>query len=207
MRHRLLDGSDDPPPLQIPNKKPASLPKPETPAGPKPPPLPVPADLQSNLAPLVPSCVVVAGYLQTFALSDVEGQTWNFHKDRKGKLVLLDFWTPSCVYCLQAMSGLSQLQSKYGSRGLEVVGVLLDNGAAKEQAARAKLVCYRQQANYRQVLGQDEKTNLRGQFDLQYFPTMLLIDDTGRVVWRHVGAADPAMLDNVVGKHLGGKTL
>src|SRR5258708_38741803 len=90
---------------------------------PQPPALPAPGALQGGIAPLVPSCVLLVEHLQTLALNDLDGQTWNFFKDRKGKLILVDFWTVNCIPCQKAMPVLTQLQSKFGPQGLEVVGI------------------------------------------------------------------------------------
>jgi thiol-disulfide isomerase/thioredoxin len=191
-----------PPPLQI-NGGPKNSPTPARPfTAPQPPPLPSPGDAQGNLAPLVPSSVVVAGTVQILALKDVDDQAWNFHKDRRGKLVLLDFWTRDCVPCQKTMPILTQVQSKFGPQGLEVVGVFLDTGTLREQSERAKKICYQLQTNYRQVLAQDDKTRLREQFNLQAYPSLILVDDTGRILWRHVGAPDAATLENVLQKHV-----
>jgi thiol-disulfide isomerase/thioredoxin len=194
-----------PPMLQIGPKKATTPPGPAS-SPPKPPALPVPIDLQSGLAPKVPSCVLVGEYLQALALNDVNGQTWNFHKDRKGKLVLLDFSTANCKPCEKMMPVLSQLQAKFGPQGLEVIGVALDTGAVKDQAERARKLCHTMQTNYRQVLGQDDQTNLRSQFNLPYFPFLILLDQDGRIVWRQAGLPpDQTTLELVIQKHLAGR--
>ena len=200
-----LPGATDspwPPTLQIGPKKSTTPLPPVTPNAPKAPPLWVPTETQGGLAPLVPSCVLIGDQLQTLALNDVDGQTWNFHKDHKGKLILIDFWTANCMPCQKTMPILTQLQNKFGPQGLEVVGVAIDSGPVKDQSNRAKMLCYRLQTNYRQVLGQDDRTNIRTQFNLQYFPTLVLLDESGRIVWRHVGAPEQATLENAVQKLL-----
>jgi thiol-disulfide isomerase/thioredoxin len=188
-----------PPPLSI-NGGPKKTTMPPTPT--TLPSMPSSNAAPNGLAPLVPSCVVVGDAVQILALKDVDDQTWNFHKDRKSKLVLLDFWTRDCVPCRHTMPILTQMHTKLGPQGLEVVGVLLDTGSVRDQALRAKQQCFQLQTNYRQVLGQDEKTRLREQFGLQAFPTLILLDDTGRIVWRHVGTPDPLSLENVLQKRL-----
>jgi thiol-disulfide isomerase/thioredoxin len=186
-----------PPPLQIGAQQQAAAAPKAIPS----PPAPARTD-QGGLPPLVPSAVVVAGAIQILALKDVDDQTWNFLKDRRGKVVLLDFWKNACPPCRQMMPILSQVQSKFGPQGLEVVGVYIDSGPVKEQATRAKETCYRLQTNYRQVLGQDDRTHLCQQFDVGLFPTFVLVDDTGRILWRHVGILEAPVLESVLQKHL-----
>jgi thiol-disulfide isomerase/thioredoxin len=187
-----------PPTLQIGPKRsttPAS-----SAAPPQPPPLP--GGMQGRLPPLVPSCVVLGKQVQTLALKDVDDQTWDFYKDRRGKVVLLDFWMPNCAWCRRAMPTLAQMQTKYGPQGLEVVGVYVARGPVHDQALAAKQTCYQAQTNYRQVLGQDDKTKLCEQFRVQNYPTAILLDAQGRVLWRHDGVPEPAMLEKVLQQHL-----
>jgi thiol-disulfide isomerase/thioredoxin len=189
-----------PPTLQIAPGRPSPAPaRPSVP--PQPPSLPA-SDLPTTLAPLVPSCVIVGSKAQILAFKDVDDQTWNFHKDRRGKVVLLDFWIPNCLPCRTTMPILMQMQNKYRPQGLEVVGVVIDSGPVRDQAERAKKQCFSLQATYRQVLGQDEKTRLREQFHLQNYPTLILVDATGHELWRHEGVPDQAVLEQVLQKNL-----
>jgi thiol-disulfide isomerase/thioredoxin len=181
-----------PPLLQIPGAKKQGTPV-QPPSGPNPPPLPTPGELTATLQPKVPSCVVVANRVQTLALRDADGQTWDFHRDRKGKVVVLDLWTANCTPCRQAMPYLAQLQNRFGPQGLEVVGVLIDSGTVSEQGNRAKKTCYDLKTNYRQVLGQDDKTDLCRAFGVQVYPTLIVLDgSTGEILWRHAGISSPA---------------
>jgi peroxiredoxin len=43
--------------------------------------------------------------------------------DLKGSLVLLEFWFPGCGACMLATSGINDIQEKYGSKGLKVLGI------------------------------------------------------------------------------------
>ncbi len=51
--------------------------------------------------------------------------------DRKGKLVLLDFWTSWCGPCMRALPETQKLYDKYKSKGLEVYGVNIEGDEAK----------------------------------------------------------------------------
>lgn len=187
-----------PPTLQIGPKK--STTPPANNSAPQPPALP--GNIQGQLPPLVPSCVVLGSKVQILALKDVNDQTWSLQKDRKGKVVLLDFWMPKCAPCQRTMPTLAQVQYKYGPQGLEVVGVYIDSGRFHDQAQRAKLTSSQLQANYRQLVGQDDMTHLREQFHVQNFPTMILLDAQGHIRWRHEGEIDQAELERVLQKHL-----
>jgi thiol-disulfide isomerase/thioredoxin len=193
-----------PPTLNI--APPKAAPTPVAPPVPKdvPRPPPLPTDARSNKGPArVPTCVLVGDQLVNLALTDTTGQTWDFRKHRKGKLVLLDFWRTDCMPCRQAMPVLTQLQSKYGPQGLEVVGVALEkDGTAHEQMLRINALCYRLKTNYRQLLGETQRTNLLAQFALEGVPTIVLVDSSGRILWRHTGLPDQGALDHIIQQQL-----
>src|SRR5262249_53232543 len=87
----------------------------------------------------VPWCVEVNNQLVGFALYDLDGHVWEYRKQRRGKLMLIDFWSTSCVPCLQTLPYLRQLQDRYGSLGLEVAGIAYeDRGTLPEQAKRVR---------------------------------------------------------------------
>src|SRR5262249_26974000 len=120
-------------PGSIVKDKTTRLPVAEMPGAPRPQPIP---EMQLPPAP-VPSCVLVNKQLVNFALYDLKGQAWEYRKQRRGKLMLIDFWNTSCLPCLQTLPYLRQLQDRYGSLGLEVVGVAYeDRGTPSEQAKR-----------------------------------------------------------------------
>jgi thiol-disulfide isomerase/thioredoxin len=190
-----------PPPLAIGPPK-ASLPKaPMTYSGETP---QRAADVPDNFGPAkVPSCVVVAGKLENFALYDINGQQrWELKTDRKGKLVLLDFWATWCRHCPPVMKTLRDFQSRYGGLGLEVVGIAYEHdGTTEEQGHHVNDYCNKNAINYRQLLGSGKncpvKTNLR----VPGYPTLVLVDERGNIVWRHEGPLEIRRPDGSLDAH------
>jgi thiol-disulfide isomerase/thioredoxin len=136
----------------------------------------------------VPSCNLVGDHLNNLALPDLNGDTWEWRKDRRGKLVLLDFWFANCVYCKQDIPNLRSLQGKYGYAGLEVVGIACEEkGTTAEQVYRASVVCQRLQTNYRLLLAGGPHNPVPTQFSIRSFPTLVLLNEAGNIVWRHEG--------------------
>lgn len=167
-----------PPPLQIPNNAPPGLNNPPA----------FPTSVSDALSQArVPSCVRVGDRVVNFALNDLNGQPWEF-RYRKSKLVLIDFWRTDCPPCLQSLPFLKDLQTKYGSHGLEVIGIANENeGNVQEQAYRVMSVCKRYGVNYRQLLSTAADCPVRNEFRINVVPTMVLIDEQGRIVWRENG--------------------
>jgi peroxiredoxin len=107
-----------------------------------------------------------------FALTDVSGETATLAEYR-GKVVLLDFWATWCGGCKQEIPGFVELQKAYGTQGLAVVGVSLDDGWKVLKPFLAE-----HPIPYRIVLGDDAMAKRYG---IEGMPDTFLIDQHGRV--------------------------
>lgn len=153
----------------------------------------------------VPSCVLTGQTVHNFALFDVSGQPWEYRRNHRGRLVLLDFWGTWCVHCLHSVPHLNILQRTYGPAGLEVVGIAYEEGTPMEQAQKVNRVRQRLQINYRLLLGSDRaQCPVRTQFGVINWPTLVLLDESGRIVWRSEGLEAPQIkeLDTIIKQRL-----
>ena len=98
----------------------------------------------------------------------------------KGKVVYVDFWASWCGPCRQSFPWMNDLQAKYGSRGLQIVGVNLD---AKDADARKFL----SENNGNFLLAFDNKGATPKLYGVKGMPTSYLIDREGRIVSEHTG--------------------
>ncbi|HVJ82208.1 MAG TPA: redoxin family protein, partial [Planctomycetia bacterium] len=102
----------------------------------------------------------------------------------RGKVVLVHYWATWCEPCKQEMGKIAALREKFGSKGLEVVGICLDSNVEGATAfiKQARL-------EWPQLL---EKGALDGELAVQYgvisLPTMMLVDEDGRVLHRNLQA-------------------
>jgi thiol-disulfide isomerase/thioredoxin len=134
-----------------------------------------------------PFCVLVGNHLDNFALPGLDGRTWEFRRDPPRKLVLLDFWKSNCPPCLAAISHLRALQEKYGRDGLEVVGLACeDPGRPADQLQHVRNAKVIYKVNYTILIGSDSagQSPVRSQFLVDSFPRLVLIDESGEIVWR-----------------------
>ena len=89
-----------------------------------------PADAAPAAPPFkVPVKLKVGDPAPLFAKTDLQGRPFEL-KAQRGKIVLVDFWASWCPPCLIAIPHLGQLQKQYGPRGLQVVGISMDETAA-----------------------------------------------------------------------------
>jgi thiol-disulfide isomerase/thioredoxin len=135
----------------------------------------------------VPSCVLVGKKLDNFALFDLDGQPWEYKRDRRGRLTLLHFWHSSCVPCLYTVPSLVEWQKRYGASGLEVVGIAYEKGERDRQVANVRAIRGRYAINYTTLLGEADRCPVERDFKVAAFPTLVLIDENGEIVWRGEG--------------------
>ncbi|HKB35217.1 MAG TPA: TlpA disulfide reductase family protein [Gemmataceae bacterium] len=155
-------------------------------------PKPAPAvpSLSERSAP-IPWCTLVGKKLD-FALYDLNGQPWELSRNRKGRLLLIDFWHTQCPPCLVAIRQLNALQKEYASGGLQVVGIAYETGTPEERV--------RQVQEIQKVTGRIQYTILMGghrtapsscpvhsRLEVAAHPTLFLVDENGTVVRRFDG--------------------
>jgi len=100
--------------------------------------------------------------------------------DYKGKVVYVDFWASWCGPCAQSFPWMNSMQSKYGSKGFQIIGINVD---AKNEDAKKFLVST--PASF--VVAYDPKGVTPKQYGLLGMPSSYLIDKTGKVVFVHSG--------------------
>ena len=105
----------------------------------------------------------------------------------RGKPVVLHYWATWCEPCKQDMKLLRQLQARYQKSGLRIVGINVDQ--TREQAEE-----FLQETKLPWVqLFEDgglEASRLSTAFGVQTLPTMMLVDQDGKVVRHNVRAAE-----------------
>jgi thiol-disulfide isomerase/thioredoxin len=134
-------------------------------------------------------------------LVDSLERPWNFARDRSGSLVMLEFITTNCRYCVTAIPKLTSLQSRYEANGLQVIGVLSDEGSRRERAVRAAKYQRDHNLNFAVFVEPGAEAGAIGEyFGVEGYPTVVLLDGTGAVVWR--GHPGDAQLEAIIRKQL-----
>lgn len=120
----------------------------------------------------------------SFALPDLDGNLWRLD-ERRGKVVLVNYWATWCPPCRVETPGLVRLANEHKSRGLEVVGISLDEDLG---AIRPFVVEY--EVPYPILLPAD-RTNLS--LTVEALPTTVLYDRQGRMAKRYTGAVSESI--------------
>ncbi len=115
-----------------------------------------------------------------FELTSLEGRQVKL-SDFRGKAVLLNFWATWCSPCKIEMPWFIELQKQYGPKGLQVLGVAMDDSGKDEIAKFANTLG----VDYPVLLGKEAVGQAYG--GVQYLPTTFYIDRQGRIVDRVFG--------------------
>jgi len=103
----------------------------------------------------------------------------------RGKVVLIDFWTYSCINCLRTLPHLEAWDTAYRKRGLVIIGVHTPEFAFEHVASNVRAAVGRLGIAYTVVQDNDYKT--WNAYANQYWPAEYLIDRSGHVRHTHFG--------------------
>ncbi|MBU4314964.1 redoxin family protein [Patescibacteria group bacterium] len=103
----------------------------------------------------------------------------------RGKVVLLDFWTYSCVNCLRTLDHLRAWHKKYANKGLVIIGVHAPEFEFEKKEENVTKAVKRLKLPYPIVL--DSQYKLWSAYDNRWWPRKLLINKDGEIVYDHVG--------------------
>jgi cytochrome c biogenesis protein CcdA/thiol-disulfide isomerase/thioredoxin len=103
----------------------------------------------------------------------------------RGKVVLFDFWTYSCINCLRALPYVEAWAAKYKDAGLVVIGVHTPEFAFEKEQANVEKAVRDLKVSYPVAIDSDYK--IWQAFNNQYWPAHYFIDGKGRIRYHHFG--------------------
>ena len=119
----------------------------------------------------------------------------------KGKIVLVDFWTYSCINCLRAIPYVRAWAEKYKDQGLVVIGVHAPEFAFEKSVKNVRGAVAELKIGY--PVAVDNDYAIWRAFDNQYWPAHYFADAQGRIRHHHFGEGDYDESERVIQQLLG----
>lgn len=135
----------------------------------------------------------ITGIAPGFTLPDLNGKPVSL-ADFKGKVVVLDFWATWCPPCRREIPDFIKLQTEYGSKSVQIVGIALDEPGKVQEFARQNGM------NYPVLLGTQEISVKYG--GIEGIPTTFIIDKNGKIANRFEAFRPRAVFEEEIKKLL-----
>ena len=103
----------------------------------------------------------------------------------RGKVVLVDFWTYSCINCIRTIPYVRAWAEKYKDQGLVVIGVHAPEFAFEKNVDNVRKAIADFQINYPVAIDNDYR--IWRAFENNYWPAHYLIDAKGQIRYQHFG--------------------
>ena len=132
----------------------------------------------------------VAGYINTNDSKPLNLQ------DLKGNVVLVDFWTYSCINCIRTIPYLNDWYEKYTGKGLTIVGVHTPEFEFEKNFNNVKSAVDKFHIKY-PVL-QDNDKGTWNAYENNYWPRKYIVDTEGNIRYDHIGEGAYSETEKVI---------
>lgn len=130
-----------------------------------------------------------------FTLKDIDGKSLSLSSLR-GKYVIIDFWGTWCIWCVRGMPKMKEYYNKYSDK-MEILGVDCNDPEKKWKDAVKEL-----DLPWKHVYNPKKSVDILKSYQIQGFPTKVLVDPEGKIA-KYVVGEDPNFylyLDQLLGK-------
>lgn len=114
----------------------------------------------------------------------------------RGKVVLVDFWTFTCINSLRPLPYVKAWAAKYKDAGLVVIGVHTPEFSFEKVPANVKTEVHDLRVTYPVAI--DSSYTIWQAFSNEYWPAQYLIDGKGRIRYHHFGEGDYVEMEHVI---------
>jgi cytochrome c biogenesis protein CcdA/thiol-disulfide isomerase/thioredoxin len=114
----------------------------------------------------------------------------------RGRVVLVDFWTYSCINCIRTLPYLKAWDAKYRKDGLTIVGVHTPEFPFEREASNVETAISENGIRY--PVAQDNEQATWNAYGNQYWPAEYFIDAQGRVRYVHFGEGEYGEKEKVI---------
>jgi thiol-disulfide isomerase/thioredoxin len=116
--------------------------------------------------------------------------------DLKDKVVLVDFWTYSCINCIRTIPHLNEWYDKYSDKGLIIVGIHTPEFEFEKNSDNVKSAV--QKFGIKYPVFQDNDKETWKKYENRYWPRKYLIDNEGYIRYDHIGEGAYSETEKVI---------
>jgi thiol-disulfide isomerase/thioredoxin len=116
--------------------------------------------------------------------------------DLRGRVVLVDFWTYSCINCIRTIPYLNAWHEKYADDGLVIVGIHTPEFEFEKDYNNVKAAVEKFDIKY--PIAQDNEKDTWNAYENLYWPRKYLIDTEGYIRYDHIGEGAYAETEKVI---------
>jgi cytochrome c biogenesis protein CcdA/thiol-disulfide isomerase/thioredoxin len=114
----------------------------------------------------------------------------------KGKVVLIDFWTYSCINCIRSIPYVRAWAERYRDQGLVVIGVHSPEFAFEKDPGNVRKAV--RDLGIRYPVALDNNLTIWRAFDNRYWPAHYLADAQGRIRYHHFGEGSTDITEGAI---------
>lgn len=117
-------------------------------------------------------------------------------KDLKGKVVLIDFWTYSCINCIRTLPYIEAYAQKYKDQPFVLIGVHTPEFTFEKSQSNVAMAIKEHGLTY--PIAQDNDFKTWNAFENHYWPAKYLIDAEGNIRYQHFGEGNYDETDKAI---------
>jgi thiol-disulfide isomerase/thioredoxin len=125
-----------------------------------------------------------------FTLQDLSGKKVRL-ADLKGRVVMLEFWATWCPPCRAEIPAIERLHREYGSKGLTVLAIAMDEGGWDE----VKAFVAESKISYTVLKGTED---VSADYKIRLIPATFLIDKEGNIKKQHMGGGSNETVEQAI---------
>lgn len=114
----------------------------------------------------------------------------------RGKVVMVDFWTYTCINCIRTLPYLRNWHEKYADKGLVIIGVHTPEFEFEKDAANVQKAIKDFDLKY--PVMQDNNFATWRAYDNHYWPAKYLVDKNGKIRYTHFGEGEYDETEEVI---------
>ena len=117
-------------------------------------------------------------------------------EELKGQVVILDFWTYCCINCMHMIDTLRAIEEEYSDKPVFVIGVHSAKYKNENERANVEEAIKRYRISHPVIF--DSRMQMWREYGVNAWPTLILIDPSGKVAHRHPGEIEPKQLGEAI---------